>query len=53
MKPAAQSVAAAPCAVNNVKKDDGSKVEDRSISSDQLVPDSAARLVRACFSFCD
>ncbi|XP_013769369.1 sterile alpha motif domain containing 1a isoform X1 [Pundamilia nyererei] len=43
MKPAAQSVAPAPCAVNNVKKDDGSKVEDRSVSSDQLVPDSAAR----------
>uniref|UniRef100_A0A3Q4HXM7 SAM domain-containing protein n=2 Tax=Pseudocrenilabrinae TaxID=318546 RepID=A0A3Q4HXM7_NEOBR len=41
MKPAAQSVAPAPCAVNNVKKDDGSKVEDRSVSSDQLVPDSA------------
>lgn len=49
MKPAAQSVAPAPCAVNNVKKDDGSKVEDRSVSSDQLVPDSAARPVRACF----
>ncbi|XP_030591081.1 sterile alpha motif domain containing 1a isoform X1 [Archocentrus centrarchus] len=44
VKPAAQSVAAIPCAVNNIKKDDGGKVEDRSLSSDQLVPESASRL---------
>lgn len=44
VKPAAQSVAAIPCAVNNIKKDNGGKVEDRSLSSDQLVPDSASRL---------
>lgn len=44
VKPAAQSVAAIPCAVNNIKKDNGGKVEERSLSSDQLVPDSASRL---------
>ncbi|XP_040919074.1 sterile alpha motif domain containing 1a isoform X1 [Toxotes jaculatrix] len=45
MKPAIHSVTTSPCALkNNTKKQDGGKVEDSSLSSDQLVPDYAARL---------
>ncbi|XP_071328827.1 sterile alpha motif domain containing 1a isoform X2 [Trachinotus anak] len=44
-KPASNSVTTSPCALkNNMKKEDGAKVEDSSLSSDQLVPDYAARL---------
>ncbi|XP_013886825.1 atherin, partial [Austrofundulus limnaeus] len=43
-KPDVPSRTASPCAVNNVKKEAGHKVEDSGLSSDQLVPDSAARL---------
>ncbi|XP_039979714.1 sterile alpha motif domain containing 1a [Xiphias gladius] len=45
MKPAIHPVTTSPCAIkNNMKKEDGGKVEDSSLSSDQLVPDYAARL---------
>ncbi|KAF3700077.1 Atherin Sterile alpha motif domain-containing protein 1 [Channa argus] len=45
MKPAIHSATSSPTALKkNVKKEDGGKVEDRSLSSDQLVPDYAARL---------
>ncbi|XP_026217426.1 sterile alpha motif domain containing 1a isoform X2 [Anabas testudineus] len=45
MKPAIHPVTTSPGALkNNVKKEDGGKVEDSSLSSDQLVPDYAARL---------
>ncbi|XP_034447990.1 sterile alpha motif domain containing 1a isoform X3 [Hippoglossus hippoglossus] len=45
LKPAVPSVTTSPCALkNNVKKEDGGKVEDSSPLSDQLVPDYAARL---------
>ncbi|XP_017280772.1 sterile alpha motif domain containing 1a isoform X2 [Kryptolebias marmoratus] len=43
-KPVVHSRASSPCALNNVKKEDGHKAEDSSVSSDQLVPESAARL---------
>ncbi|XP_022066643.1 sterile alpha motif domain containing 1a isoform X2 [Acanthochromis polyacanthus] len=43
-KPAVHSESTSLCALNNVKKEDGGKAEDRSLSSDQLVPDYAARL---------
>ncbi|XP_023260103.1 atherin-like isoform X2 [Seriola lalandi dorsalis] len=44
-KPAINSTTTSPCALkNNVKKEDGGKVEDSSLSSDQLVPDYAARM---------
>uniref|UniRef100_A0A3P8S709 Uncharacterized protein n=1 Tax=Amphiprion percula TaxID=161767 RepID=A0A3P8S709_AMPPE len=43
-KPAVHSETTSPCALNNVKKEDGGKVEDSRLSSDQLVPDYAARL---------
>lgn len=42
-KPAIHSVDTTPCALNDVKKEEGGKVEDSSLSSDQLVPDYAAR----------
>ncbi|XP_029946372.1 sterile alpha motif domain containing 1a [Salarias fasciatus] len=42
-KPAVLPVNATPCALNNIKKEDAAKVEDSSLSSDQLVPDYAAR----------
>ncbi|XP_041861701.1 sterile alpha motif domain containing 1a isoform X2 [Melanotaenia boesemani] len=44
MKPAIHSGTSSPCTLNNIKKEDGGKVEDSSLSSDQLVPDYAARL---------
>ncbi|GAA6218183.1 atherin-like isoform X2 [Lates japonicus] len=44
-KPATNPVTTSPCALKtNTKKEDGGKVEDSSPSSDQLVPDYAARL---------
>ncbi|XP_028268851.1 sterile alpha motif domain containing 1a isoform X2 [Parambassis ranga] len=43
-KPAIQSVTSSPCALSNIKKEDGGKVEDSHLSSDQMVPDYAARL---------
>ncbi|XP_018560142.1 sterile alpha motif domain containing 1a isoform X2 [Lates calcarifer] len=44
-KPATNPVTTSPCALKtNTKKEDGGKVEDSSLSSDQLVPDYAARL---------
>ncbi|XP_028310726.1 sterile alpha motif domain containing 1a [Gouania willdenowi] len=43
-KPAVHCVSPTPCALNNIKKEDGAKLEDISrSSSDQLVPDYAAR----------
>lgn len=46
MKPAIPPVTTSPGALkNNVKKEDGGKVEESSLSSDQLVPDYAARPV--------
>lgn len=46
MKPAIHSVTTSPGALkNNVKKEDGGKAEESALSSDQLVPDSAAGLV--------
>ncbi|KAK2833340.1 hypothetical protein Q5P01_017229 [Channa striata] len=45
VKPAIHSATSSPTALkNNMKKEDGGKVEESSISSDQLVPDYAARL---------
>ncbi|XP_026180825.1 sterile alpha motif domain containing 1a isoform X2 [Mastacembelus armatus] len=44
-KPTVHSVTTSPCALkNNVKKEVGDKLEDSSLSSDQLVPDYGARL---------
>lgn len=40
-EPAVLPVKPSPCALNNIKKED--KVEDGSLSSDQLVPDSGVR----------
>lgn len=46
-KPAVLSATSSPCALkNNMKKEDGVKPEDVAPSSDQLVPDYAARPVR-------
>lgn len=47
VKPAVPSFTTSPCALeNNTKKEDGGKVEeDRRPSSNQLVPDLAAKLV--------
>lgn len=54
MKPAIHPVTTSPCAIkNNMKKEDGGKVEDSSLSSDQLVPDYAARLVIVQYSLWD
>ena len=51
LKPAVPPVTTSPCALkNNVKKEDGGKVEDSSPLSDQLVPDYAARLVIGLYS---
>lgn len=45
-KPAIQPVTTSPDALkNNMKTEDGGKAEDSGLSSDQLVPDSAAGLV--------
>lgn len=45
-KPAILSVTTSPGPLkNNVKKEDGGKVEDNGLTSDQLVPDYAAGLV--------
>ncbi|CAG5897879.1 unnamed protein product [Menidia menidia] len=44
LKPAVHSGTSSPCALNNMKKEDGGKAEDSSLLSDQLVPDYAARL---------
>lgn len=45
-KPVVPSATSSPCALkNNVKKEDGVKPEDVGPSSDQLVPDYAARPV--------
>lgn len=45
-KPAIQPVTTSPGALkNNMKTEDGGKAEDSGLSSDQLVPDSAAGLV--------
>ncbi|XP_037544992.1 sterile alpha motif domain containing 1a [Nematolebias whitei] len=52
-KPVIHSRAPSPCALNNVKKEDELKVEDSSLSSDQLVPDSAARLQDEVKNFSD
>ncbi|KAM4531736.1 sterile alpha motif domain containing 1a isoform 1-T1 [Odontesthes bonariensis] len=43
-KPTIHSGTTSPCALNNMKKEDGGKAEDSSLLSDQLVPDYAARL---------
>ncbi|XP_024128614.1 sterile alpha motif domain containing 1a isoform X1 [Oryzias melastigma] len=43
MKPVVNAGTTTPCDLNNVKKNDGDKLEDGGLSSDQLVPDSAAR----------
>uniref|UniRef100_A0A3P9HUW9 SAM domain-containing protein n=1 Tax=Oryzias latipes TaxID=8090 RepID=A0A3P9HUW9_ORYLA len=43
IKPTVHTVTTIPCDLNNIKKIDGEKLEDGSLSSDQLVPDSAAR----------
>lgn len=54
MKPAINSATTSPGALNNnVKKEDGGKVEDISLSSDQLVPDYATRLVIGLCLFSD
>lgn len=45
MKPVVNAGTTTPCDLNNVKKNDGDKLEDGGLSSDQLVPDSAARPV--------
>ncbi|KAM6904827.1 sterile alpha motif domain containing 1a [Xenentodon cancila] len=47
LKPRVHSGTTSPCTLNNVKKEDGGKAEDSSLSPDQLVPDSAARLDEA------
>lgn len=45
MKPAIHSATTSPCALkNNVKKEDGGKAVESTLSSDQLVPDYAAGL---------
>ncbi|KAM9746284.1 LOW QUALITY PROTEIN: sterile alpha motif domain containing 1a [Menidia menidia] len=44
LKPAVHSGTSSPCALNNMKKEDGGKAEDSSLLSDQLVPDYAVRL---------
>ncbi|XP_029292744.1 sterile alpha motif domain containing 1a isoform X2 [Cottoperca gobio] len=45
MKPATHSATTSPCTLKNtVKKEDGGKAVDSSLSSDQLVPDYAAGL---------
>ncbi|XP_047427319.1 sterile alpha motif domain containing 1a isoform X4 [Mugil cephalus] len=43
-KPPTHFGTTSPCAPNNVKKEERGKEEDSSLSSDQLVPDYAARL---------
>ncbi|KAM9391430.1 sterile alpha motif domain containing 1a isoform 2-T2 [Pholidichthys leucotaenia] len=43
VKPAIQSTAASPSALNSIKKEDEDKLEDSSLSSDQLVPDYTAQ----------
>uniref|UniRef100_A0A1A7XN03 Sterile alpha motif domain containing 1a n=2 Tax=Iconisemion striatum TaxID=60296 RepID=A0A1A7XN03_9TELE len=53
MKPAIHPGAPTLCVLNNVKKEEGSNVEDSSLSSDQLVPDSAARLQDEVKNVCD
>uniref|UniRef100_A0A1A8EYQ0 Sterile alpha motif domain containing 1a n=1 Tax=Nothobranchius korthausae TaxID=1143690 RepID=A0A1A8EYQ0_9TELE len=53
MKPAIHPGATTFCVLSNIKKEEGSKVEDSSLSPDQLVPDSAARPQDEVKNVCD